>query len=522
MTNNIKQIAKAAEVEERQSALLSNAAAIQALASAVEGTLGPKGLDCMLVDRLGDVTITNDGSAILDKIDINHPAARMLVRAAKAQEEEVGDGTTTATILASALIAQAANHIGKGVPVTKVIEGIGLGTREAASFIEEQSVGIQDLTDPMLRRAALISGRGNEDIADLVVKAAQMVGIEKLLDPGFRLSGAIVAEEGAANEVFNGLIIDKEPMNKQMPRDLRDVRVMIVDDALEPEKMEDEAMRSESGFARYAQHQDEFAESLRRIPELGVRFVAVAKGIHDTAEEALTEAGVMAVRRVSSRDIARLAEHTGARPIKRSGLKKDTDELAKFVGSCLRVYQDERLEHVRIVGGTGKPAATILVGASTREVRDERERIAQDAAAAAQAAVRGGVVAGGGAVEIGAARNVQRLRENVKGMAAYGVDCVEEALKRPLAQIVANAGFNPLEKVEDVISAQSEHGNLCLAVDCDDGAVSDMMKAGVVDPTAVKLHALKAAAEIADAVLRINTIIRKRSDADTGNTNDAP
>lgn len=510
MTTNVKQVSKGAEVEERFSALLSNAAAIQAIASAVEGTLGPKGLNCMLVDRLGDVTITNDGSAILDKIDINHPAARMLVRAAKAQEDEIGDGTTTATILAGALVSQGVAHVSKGVPVTKIIEGIQAGIKAGIAFIEEQAIKIDNLKDPILRRAALIAGRGNEDIADLAVAAAEMTGKEKLLEPGFRLSSAVVAAQGAANEVFSGLIINKERMNKQMPKDLTDVRVLVIDDALEPEKMEDDALRSESGFARYVQYQEDFKEVLKKIVDLGTRFVAVARGVDDTAEEALTDAGILTIRRVSARDIARLADHTGARPVKRSGLKKSAEELAKFVGSCRRVQEDERLEHIRVLGGTGKSAATILVGASTREVRDESERIARDAAAAVQAAVRGGVVPGGGAVEIGAALNVQQLRQSVKGMAAYGVDCVAEALKRPLAQIVTNAGLNPLEKVEDVISAQAKSDHCRFAVDCDEGCVRDMLELGVVDPGPVKTHALRAAAEIADAVLRINTIIRKR------------
>jgi chaperonin GroEL (HSP60 family) len=154
------------------------------------------------------------------------------------------------------------------------------------------------------------------------------------------------------------------------------------------------------------------------------------------------------------------------------------------------------------------------VGASTREVKDERERIARDAAGAVQSAVRTGVVPGGGAVELAAAKQVLALRENVRGMAAYGVDCVVAALKRPLARIVANAGFNPLEKVEDAIAAQNETGNQALAIDCDTGEVADMRTLGVMDPTGVKLYALRAATEVAEAILRINVIIRKRNEGE--------
>jgi chaperonin GroEL (HSP60 family) len=301
-----------------------------------------------------------------------------------------------------------------------------------------------------------------------------------------------------------------------MPQSVQGARVLVVDDAIEPEQIDEDALATESGFARCMALQAEFRDNLKKIVDLGVGFVVSSKGIDDAAEESFTDAGIMAVRRVSARDVSRLVEHTGARPVKRSGLKKDAAELAKFLGECERVYEDERLGHIRVIGGAGKPAAAILVGASTQEVKEERERIARDAAAAVQAAMTGGVVAGGGAAELGAALKVGELRQGVRGMAAYGVDCVAEALKRPLMQIVANAGFNPLEKIEDAAAAQSKDGTAALGIDCDSGEVVDMFRQGVVDPVKVKLYALKAAAEVAEAVLRINVIIKKRDDGAAG------
>ncbi|MHB0913290.1 MAG: TCP-1/cpn60 chaperonin family protein [Armatimonadota bacterium] len=496
------------EVEER--ALIANAAAVRAVAQAVEGTLGPKGLNCMLVDRFGDVVVTNDGSTILSRIEANHPVARMLIRTAKAQDDEVGDGTTTATILAGALVAEGVERVGRGVPVTKVLEGMRAGVHRALEVYRSAARPVSGFDDPLLWRAAYISGRESSDVADLVVQAARMVGAEKLADPSFRLADAIVAREGAENEVFPGLIIDKQRLNRQMPASIENARVLVVDDALEPEKVSDEALATESGFARQMALQGEFRENMRKLIELGVRCVVVYKAVSEIAEEMLSDAGVMIVRRVSAKDVERIAEHTGARPVKRTGLAKPAEELAKFVGGCARVYEDERLEHIRIVGGAGRPTATILVGAATREVKEERERVACDAACAVQAVFSGGVVPGGGAVEIAAAREVAAL--NVRGMASYGADCVTSALKRPLAQIVSNAGFNPLEKVEDASAAQSESGSVSLAIDCDTGEVADMYELGVVDPLPVKLCAITAAWEVAEAVLRINTIIKKRSE----------
>ncbi|HOM70882.1 MAG TPA: TCP-1/cpn60 chaperonin family protein, partial [Armatimonadota bacterium] len=185
MSDQSRQINKGSDVDERLAALLANAGAIRTVAAAVEGTIGPKGLNCMLVDRFGDVIITNDGSAILDKIDVTHPASRMLINTAKAQDDEVGDGTTTATVLASALISEGTNQVVRGVPVTKVIEGIRLGVSEAVSYITEQAKQISDFDNPLLMQTALVSARGQNDLAELSVKAAKLVGLDKLADPAF-------------------------------------------------------------------------------------------------------------------------------------------------------------------------------------------------------------------------------------------------------------------------------------------------------------------------------------------------
>jgi chaperonin GroEL (HSP60 family) len=509
---NLKQAGSGAEVDERLAALLTNANAVRAITAAVEGTIGPKGLDTMLVDRFGEVIITNDGVTILDKMDVNHPAAKMLINIAKAQQAEVGDGTTTATIMAGGLVSEGVNQVLRGVPVARVIEGVKYGIGCALEQVKARSRKIQDIDDPVLMNIAMIAGREHGDIADLVVGAARLIGLEKLNESNFKLSDIITAEEGAENEVFLGVIVDKERMNKDMPADLADVRLLLVDDALEPEEIEDEALGTEAGFKRYIELQEEFKRNIHKIVELNVNAVLVDRGVHDSAEEMLTDAGIMVIQRVSAKDMRRVAEHTGARVIKRTGLKKEVADLGKYIGFAAKVYEDEKLEQIRVLGGKGKPMATILVGAATEEVVGERERIAKDAASSVQAAAKGGYVPGGGSLEIAVAREVERARENIKGMAAYGVDCVSSALRRPLAQIVENAGFNPLEKVEEVIAAQAAGNSDSLGIDCDTGAVLDMLNRGVVDPVPVKLHAIKAAGEVAVAILRIDTIIKKKEE----------
>ncbi|MHB8171737.1 MAG: TCP-1/cpn60 chaperonin family protein [Thermincolia bacterium] len=512
-----QQASSGAEVDEKLAALMTNAGAVRAIASAVEGTLGPKGLDTMLVDRFGEVVITNDGVTILTMMEANHPAAKMLINIAKAQQAEIGDGTTTATVMAGALVGEGVGQVVKGVPVARVIEGLRAGVKKALEVLKEKAIPINGLDDPLVKHIALIAGREHQDIADLVVEGARLIGEEKLKDPSFRLSDTVDAEEGAENEVFLGVIINKEPINDQMPKELTDVKVLIIDDALEPEEMEDEALGTEAGFARYLALREEFKVNVQKLVDIGVNLILVDRGVEDQAEETLTDGGMMVIQRVANKELRKVAEHTGARTIKRTGLKKEASELEKYLGRANKVVADEKLEQVRILGGYGKPMATILVGAATEEVVGERERIAKDAASSVQAAVKGGIVPGGGAIELAVSREVEKVRESIRGMAAYGVDCVSEALKRPLSQIVANAGFNPLEKVGDVVAAQVEQGKDSLAIDCDTGDVTDMLALGIVDPALVKNYALKAAGEIAEAILRIDTIIKKREEKDRKN-----
>jgi chaperonin GroEL (HSP60 family) len=515
-----QQATKGSDVEERLAALITNSNAVRAIAAAVEGTLGPKGLDTMLVDKFGEVVITNDGVTILTSMEANHPAAKMLINIARAQQAEIGDGTTTAIVMAGALVSEGVDQIIKGVPVTRVIEGIRAGVVKALELLREKAVKVKGTDDPVLMQIALIAGREHSDIAELVVQAAAMTENDKMTDRSFKLSDAVKSQEGAENEVFMGIIINKERLNKHMPKEASNIKILVIDDALEPEEIEDEALATEAGFARYQELQEQFKTNLAKIVELGIKVVLVDRGVDNYAEEVLTDAGVMVVQRISNKELCKAAEHTGARAIKRTALRKEPAALAKYLGKAQRVYEDEKLEHIRILGGKGKPMATVLVGAATEEVVGERERIAKDAAASVQASVKGGVVPGGGSIELALAREIEKVRENVRGMAAYGVDCVVEALKRPFSQIVANAGFNPLEKIGDVTAAQVKEGKESLAIDCDTGDVADMFQLGVVDPALVKLYALKAAGEIAEAILRIDTIIKKKEDIGDKNNPD--
>ena len=226
------EIAENSEVNQSLAALLSNAGAIRAITEVVQGTLGPQGLDCMLVDQDGGLVVTNDGITILKTMDVNHPAARILISAVEQQEEQVGDGTTTASLIAGSLIAEGVSQAMKGVPVIKLIEGIKIGIAEVLGFLKGEVTILDDLNSSILERIALVAGRGHYDLAELVIKAARILGGVRLKEPGFKLADQVFSWEGFENELFLGTVIDREPLQREMPRRIGEGKIIILDDCL--------------------------------------------------------------------------------------------------------------------------------------------------------------------------------------------------------------------------------------------------------------------------------------------------
>ncbi len=498
------------DIDNKFQTILSNANAARIISSTIEGTIGPKGLDIMMLDRLGDVIISNDGVTILELMEVTHPVARMIINAAKAQQAEVGDGTTTATILAGALVSEGAAQVLKGVPVTQVIQGIEIGIQHSLELIEAQSRAIHSIDEPSLFHVACIAGRGQPELARLVMEGARIVGQSQLLTSDYKFGDAVLAREAVESRVFTGLVVNKEAVNPVMPDWLDNASILVIDDALAPEEVDSEARHTESGFQYYLKNKEQYEKDLHKICGMGVNLIITDRSIDDVGEQILSDAGVIALQRVSRRELERVCKHTGARKMKRNGLNKDPEQLRKYLGQARRVEIDHRAAHTLIYDGRGENFATIMIGAPTEEIVDERERIARDAAAAVQAALQKGVVPGAGALEVWIAGKLEEMARQMKGMSSYGVLCVKEALLKPFTCITSNAGFNPLEKLGDVVAEQMHKQSDCMGIDCDSGEIVDLMEAGIVDPTWVKLHAVKAAGEVATAILRINTIIKMK------------
>lgn len=495
------------EGDERHATLINNANAIRAICSSVEGTLGPKGLDAMLVGPQGEVIITNDGVTILEKMDVSHPAAKLLIQVARSQQREVGDGTTTATVLAGALVQEGVSQVLRGVPASKVVAGMQHGIQWTKEALQRRAVQIQGVADSLIRQVARIAGREQEDIVELVLEAADRVGSSRLLEENYSLAEAVFAHEKARSEVWSGLMLRQQPIHRHGAVERHEARILVMQDALEPEQLDEEVLTTEAGFQQYMELRSRFMDQLARLSRLQVGLIVLERGIHPDAEQFCADHHIMVVQRVSRDEIRRVCQCTGAIPVKRAALHKQEDQLAAMLGYSQLVHFDERLERVRIAGDA---AVTIIVGASTAEVVGERARIAADAASAVQSAIRSGILPGGGTTELAISYELERYRESLKGMESFGVAAVAAALRKPMSQIVLNAGFNPLEKVEQARSAQLEYATDAMGVDCDTGGMINYTSQGIIDPAYVKIHAIHAAGEVAAAILRIHTIIKMR------------
>jgi chaperonin GroEL (HSP60 family) len=505
--------------EDRFETLLNNASAARVIARTVEGTIGPKGLDIMMVDSFGDVVVTNDGVTILKLMDVTHPVAHMIINTARAQQAEVGDGTTTATIIAGALIAEGAEQILKGVPVTKVITGINMGIERACELLNSLSLPIDSMNDRLLSNIAVIAGRGNQDLAGLIIEGAQKLGTEMIKDRDYKFSDAVVAKEFAESKVFSGVIINRQPVNSDMPSSIIDARILVVDDALKPDEVEGQALRTDAGFQHYLKSRKQFEANLNKCIELGINVIVVDSSIDDLAEQILSQAGIIVLQRVSGREIEKLCLHTGARKIKRNVLNTSMESINTYLGEAAQVITDEKLEHTYFLNGKGKEWVTLLIGASTGEVVDERERMAKDAAAAVQASIKEGIVPGGGAAEVWISRHLETMAGEIEGMESQGILAAKEALLKPFCCMAANAGFNPLEKLAEVNAAQKNNNSALYSFNSENGKITDMLTEGIVDPTLVKAYAFKAAGEVATAVLRINAVIKMRENNSNINGN---
>ncbi len=494
-----------------------NIRAARAVADAVRSTLGPKGMDKMLVSSFGSVTITNDGVTILEEMDIDNPTAEMIVEVAETQEDEVGDGTTTAVALAGELLKKAEDLLEQDIHPTAIIRGFNLAAEEAKGMLDDISADVDPDDVEMLEKVAATSmtGKGAEVtkdlLAELVVDAVRRVTVESdagdnIVDMDYLNIETQEGEPQEASELVRGLAMKKDPVHDSMPREVEDAKILLTDQPIEVDKGENKATISLDDPSQLQQFLDKEEAEIKglvdNIVESGANVVFCQKGIDDLAQHYLAKEGILAVRRAKKSDISFLANVLDGRIV--TDLDNiDPDDLGH--GSVRRDEEDE-LFYVESDGDEAH-GVTLLLRGSTEHVVDELERGISDALdVVSQTIADGRVLAGGGAAEVELAARLRDYADSVTGREQLAVEAFADALELVPRTLAENAGLDPIDTLVDLRAAH-EAGELRAGLDVFTGEVVDNFEAGVIEPLTAKYQALTSATEAANLVLKIDDII---------------
>ncbi|MBM1154522.1 TCP-1/cpn60 chaperonin family protein [archaeon] len=502
-----------------RAALRVNILAARIIADALRTSLGPRGMDKMLVDSFGDVTITNDGATILDEMEVQHPAAKMMVEVAKTQDHEVGDGTTTACILAGFLLDKAEPLINRDVHPTIIADAYKKAFQEAIKALDKYAIRIDPEDREWLLRIARVavstksSARAADFLAKMAVEAILTVA-EKLPDGRYKVDVDDVKIEKKAggsledSRLVKGIVIDKEVVHPDMPKLVKNARIAILNCPLEIEKPEFDAKIRISSPEQMKAFMDAETEELRKMVEklksVGANVVITQKGIDDTAQHFLAKAEILAVRRVKSSDIEKLAKATGGRIV-----TNIEDITEADLGRAERVYEEKVGEDrmVFIEGCADPKSVTILVRGSSDRLVDEYERATIDALNVVKdILIDPRVVVGGGAIEMAVACHIRDFGLKLKGKEQLAVQAFAEALEEISIALAESCGIDPIEAVTELRS-HHEQGRNSYGIDVINAKIADIANIGVYEPAIVKLQAFKSAVDAACMILRIDDIV---------------
>ncbi|WP_251344222.1 thermosome subunit alpha [Haloplanus halophilus] len=494
----------------------SNIRAGKAVANAVRTTLGPRGMDKMLVDASGTVVVTNDGATILGEMDIEHPAAEMIVEVAETQEEAVGDGTTTAAVLAGELLVRAEDLLDGDVHPTVVVEGYDEAAGIALATIDDLILDA-DLDDDLLARVAesSMTGKGTGDVEADALSERVVAAVRHATDADGRIdreSVHIVPRTGAssgATRLVEGVVVDKDPVVDAMPRSVSDATVAVVDVKLDVRTgavdTEYSITSVEQLDAAIAAEESELRGYATTLADAGVDVVFCTKSIDDRVANHLAREGILAFANVTGSDARAVARAVGARRLG-SLTDFDADDLGHADAVDIERYGTDDL--VVVEGGAAATAATLLVRGSTEHVVDELERAVTDAVDGVVAAAEsGGVVPGAGATEIAVADAVRSAAAGVEGRKQLAVEAFAEAAEALPRTLAENAGMDPIDALVDLRARHEREGRAGVVAGGRTGTVADPVEHGIVDPAAVKREAVGSATEAATMILRIDDVI---------------
>ena len=497
----------------------NNIQAAKLVAELVKTSLGPRGMDKMLVDSMGDLTITNDGATMLKEIDVQHPAAKMMVEIAKAVDGEVGDGTTSSVILAGALLGNAEKLLEKGVHPMLIVNGYRKAAHQAQKILDEIAIGVEAEDKATLTKiartsmASKIVSNDSAELAALVVDALLQV-VEKTSEgkDTVDLDNLKVEKKVGGSlkdtSLIKGIILDKEVAHSGMPKRVEKARIALVSSALEIEKTEFDAKINISNPAQMQQFLDEETRMLKgmveKITESGANVLICQKGMDDMAQHYLAKAGILSVRRVKESDMVKLAKATGARIV--NGL----DGLSKADIGQAGLVEERKIEDDKwtFVEGCKNPkAVTVFIRGGSQRVVDEVERSMHDAIMVVKDVLENpAIVAGGGAVEEELSYRLNKWSSKLEGREQLAAEQFAAALEAIPQALAVNAGFDPID-IQVALREKHGAGKIWYGVDVLGTGVRDMLEKDVIEPVGIKEQIIKSATEATCMILRIDDVI---------------
>ena len=497
--------------------------AAKAVADSVRSTLGPKGMDKMLVDSMGDIVITNDGATILKELDVKHPAAKMIVEVAKTQDNECGDGTTSAVVIAGELLKKSESLIEQNVHPTVISNGFRLASHEALKILKDMGIEVSPTDRKTLKLVAqtAMTGKGVggelDLLADIAVEAVVAIAEKQDGESEADIDNIQVEKKHGGSvsdtKLIKGLILDKERVHPRMPKVLKNARIALVDSAIEIKKTEVEAKIQIRDPMQMQKFLDEEEKTLKtmvdKVRKSGANVLICEKGIDDLAQHFLAKEGLYAVRRVKRSDMEKLSKATGGKIV------TNLDDLkASELGAA------EQVEEVKIsdsdmtyITGCNNPkAVSILIRGGTEHVVDEVERALHDALKVVSVAIEDGIVVpGGGAPEIELSLKLKGYGQSVGGREQLAIEAFAEALEIIPWTLAENAGMNSIDVLIELKNAHNnKKGGKNFGVNVLENRVSDMLSAKVIEPLRVKTQAIQSATEVASMILRIDDVIASK------------
>jgi thermosome len=496
----------------------TNITAAKMVAETVRTTLGPKGMDKMIVDSLGDVTVTNDGVTILEEMQIEHPSAKMIVEVAKTQEAEVGDGTTTAVVLAGELLKNAEELLDQNIHPTVVAKGYRLAAEKAQEILNSIAEDVTEKNVDVLKKIAqtAMTGKGaeaaKESLAELTVKAVKSVADEEDGKLNIDTSNIKIEKKVGSgvndSELVEGMIIDKERVHPGMPRIVKNAKIILVDSALEIKNTEIDAKIQITNPTQMQSFLDQEEKMLQgmvdKVAESGANVIFCQKGIDDMAQHFLAKKGIFASRRVKKSDMDGLARATGASVV--TNLDDVNENDLGFAGLVEEVkVGDEQMVFVKEC--KNPKSVTLLVRGGTEHVVDEIKRAVEDAVGDVAASLKvGKVVAGAGAPEIELSRGLRKFGNSLSGREQLAVQKFAEAVEIIPRTLAENAGIDPIDILTELKAAHDKKQKWA-GINVFTGKVVDSWKQGVIEPLKIKTQAVKSASEVANMILRIDDVI---------------